>query len=409
MESVIVPAVDVPSSFVTLRSLHERGVHTIAVSERDDPEVFCSRYCDEAIRVPSPARSTVDYRDALLELAARDDVRTIVPVREEDIYVLSRYKAAFADHVETPFPDFETLRKVQDRKQLFEVATEAGVPVPETTLLTECTDWSRPKIVKGRYSILADAYREAPQAVGKRGVRGDGEGGATETGLTNPPKTQYLPPGERPDVAELREQAGHVPVVQEYLPDTDEYSFCAMYDRGEVLATFQHRQIRGFSYSGGTSAFRKSVSEPDLEAEGLALLNALDWHGPADVEFKRDRRTGEFKLMEVNPRFWSSVPFAVQSGADFPWYYWLVATGRGDRIEPGYEVGLGGHLLVGEISYLRSVMREDVPLVERPSLAVALATVLASFVRYPRFDYADRTDPCPFLRYAYNELVSGVR
>ncbi|USZ69742.1 carboxylate--amine ligase (plasmid) [Halorussus salilacus] len=402
MESVIVPAVDVPSSFVALRSLHRRGIHTIAVSERESPEVFCSRYCDEAVRVPSPNRTASGYREALLDLAMREDVRTILPVREEDAYVLSRYKAEFDEYVDLPIPDFGTLRKVQDRTELFDVAAEAGVPVPETELLTEWTDWSRPTIVKGRYTILADAYRESPPTVGGQAVR---NGGGTEAGLANPPKTEYLPPGERPDVDALRDRSGHVPLVQEYLPDTDEYSFCAMYDRGEPLATFQHRQIRGFSYSGGTSAFRKSVYDPDLEAEGLKLLDALDWHGPADVEFKRDDRTGEFKLMEVNPRFWSSVPFAVQAGADFPLYYWRLATGRADRIGGEYEVGIGGHLLVGEISYLRSVVFEDVPLVERPSMGAALAAVLSSLVRHPRFDYADRSDPCPFLRYAYNELA----
>ncbi|WP_210424929.1 carboxylate--amine ligase [Halorussus halobius] len=417
MKSVVVPAVDVPSSFVTLRSLHRRGVHTVAVSERESPPAFCSRYCDESVRVPSPADAATAYKDALLDLARRDDVRTIVPVREADIYVLSRYKEAFAEHVATPFPDFGTLRAVHDRVELFDRAREAGVPIPETELLTERTDWSEPRIVKSRYAVLADAYREPPAARAEstdRPVRNDGAGSSrgeapeTEAGLVDPPKTTYLPPGERPDVDDLCEAAGHVPLVQAYLPDTDEYSFCAMYDHGEALATFQHRQVRGFSYSGGTSAFRTSVADPDLEAEGLTLLDALDWHGPADVEFKRDDRTGEFKLMEVNPRFWSSVPFAVAAGADFPLYYWLVATGRADRIEPGYDVGIGGHLLVGEISYLLSVVRDDVPLAERPSLPAALADVLGSLVRYPRLDYADLADPCPGLRYASDELVAPL-
>ena len=416
MESVVVPAVDVPSSFVTLRSLHRRGVHTVAVSERESPPAFCSRYCDEAVRVPSPERSAVAYRDALLDLARREDVRAIVPVREPDVYVLSRDRAAFADHVGTPFPSFETLRTVQDRTVLFDRAERAGVPVPETELLTKVTDWSDPKILKSRYAVLADAYREPSVEAGAPVQSADGGTAPTgpesavdsESGLVEPPKTTYLPPGERPDVDRFREAAGHVPLVQAYLPDTDEYSFCAMYDHGEALATFQHRQIRGFSYSGGTSAFRTSMADPDLEAEGLKLLDALDWHGPADVEFKRDPRTDEFKLMEVNPRFWSSVPFAVAAGADFPLYYWLAATGRADRIEPGYDVGVGGHLLVGELSYLLSVMRDDVPLVERPSPGAALADVVASLVRYPRFDYADLADPCPGLRYAYDELVAPL-
>ncbi|NHN61423.1 MULTISPECIES: carboxylate--amine ligase [Halorussus] len=407
MKSVVVSAVDVPSSFVALRSLHRRGVHTVAVSERESPEVFCSRYCDEAVRVPSPCRSAVAYKDALLDLAARDDVQTILPFREEDVYVLSRYRDEFAEHIATPFPDFETLCRVQDRMALFDVAADIGVAIPETELLTDCDDWSRPSIVKGRYTILADAFRESTAAPEAKPVRNNGD--EPVEGLRQPPATSYLPPGRRPNVEALCDAAGHVPLIQEYMPDTDEYSFCAMYDSGEALATFQHRQIRGFHYSGGTSSFRKSVDEPALEAAGLALLDELEWHGPADVEFKRDPTTGEFKLMEINPRFWSSVPFAVQAGADFPLYYWLVATGRSDLVDPGYEVGIGGHLLMGEVSYLLSVLREDVPLVDRPSMPEALASVLTSFVRYPRFDYLDTSDPCPAVRYAYNTVREAFR
>jgi len=407
MESAVIPAVDVPSSFAALRSLRERGVHTIAVSERESPEVFRSRYAEETIRVPSPTESAVRYKDALLKLAGRNDVRTILPFREADAYVLSRYKDEFEGKIGTPFPDFETLRRVQDRKELFDIANEIGVQTPDTQLLTNWTDWERPSIVKGRYTILADAYRRPTATTGTQAVRADGD--AATSGLREPPTTAYLPPGEKPDVEALCEAAGHVPLVQEYMPDTDEYSFCAMYDSGEPLATFQHRQIRGFNYSGGTSAFRKSVSEPDLEAAGLNLLDRLDWHGPADVEFKRDSDTGAFKLMEINPRFWSSVPSAIEAGADFPLYYWLVANGRSDRVEPGYEVGIGGHLLMGELSHLLSIAREQVSLVERPSMLGTLTSILVTCVRYPRFDYLDASDPYPAFRYACNELNGAVR
>jgi predicted ATP-grasp superfamily ATP-dependent carboligase len=400
-ESVVVPAVEVPSSLACLRSLRKRGINTIVVSERDSPEAFCSRYCDEAINVPSPEENVEEYKDALLQLAKRSDVRTIIPMREEDVYVLSKYRESFGKYVGTPWPEFEKLRRIHDRIELYDAAENAGVPVPETHLLTECDDWSWEWITKARYVLVGDEYNEADVEV-------DGGGTVKRTrvnpsrGIYSPPSTEYLAPGTKPDVDMLCAKAGHVPLVQEYMYDTDEYAFFAIYDRGEPLATFQHRQIRGFKYSGGSSAFRKSVQIPELEAEGLKLLDHLDWHGPAMVEFKKDGDTGEFKLMEVNPRFWSSLPFSVQAGADFPAYYWWLANGQTDRIDPGYVVGIGGHLAMGEIFYLYSILDQEVPLVERPSFVAALGTILSSVVRHPRFDYLDISDPCPAVRYAYN-------
>jgi predicted ATP-grasp superfamily ATP-dependent carboligase len=123
------------------------------------------------------------------------------------------------------------------------------------------------------------------------------------------------------------------------------------------------------------------------------------------VEFLRDPDTGEFELMEVNPRFWSSLPFTVQAGVDFPMYYWRVAQGDPIPNTPDYEVGTAGHLLRGELCYLHSVLTEEYPLVSPPSFGAALRRVGASLARYPRFDYPTIDDPKPFVR----DLVRAVR
>ena len=70
------------------------------------------------------------------------------------------------------------------------------------------------------------------------------------------------------------------------------------------------------------------------------LLAALAWHGPANVEFKRDARDGELTLMEINPRFWGAMELGVRAGVDFPVLVARLAL-EGD-IEPvlDYRVGL---------------------------------------------------------------------
>jgi predicted ATP-grasp superfamily ATP-dependent carboligase len=298
-DGVVVPAITHPSSLACERSLGRRGFRTILVSEDESAEAFRSRYCDESHVVPSPSRNAVAYTEALLDPARRPDVRTVLPVREKDVYVLSKYRGEFADHVGTPWPEFETLREVQDRIRL--------------------------------------------------------------------------------------------------------------YDEGEAVDTFQHRQIRGVHYSGGASAFRQAVSIPELERLGTRLLDHLDWHGAAMVEFMRDSDTGDFELVAVNPRFWSSLPFTVQAGADFPYYAWSLANGECERIDCEYEVGAAGHLLSGETSHLLSILFVDTALVERPSFARTAADVASSLVRHPRFDYLDPTDPAPFARYAGDRLTGVAK
>ncbi|WP_290811690.1 carboxylate--amine ligase [Halovivax sp.] len=379
--AVVVPAIDAPSSVACLRSLGRRGVRTIVAAETPTAPAAHSAFCDETVPVPSPGDDLVAYKDALLALAMREDVEAVIPVREADVYVLSKYRDEFAEHVKTPWPTIDTLARVQDRRELFDAAERARVAAPDTRLLGDDADPAREWIVKPRFSILTDEYVDVEP---ERCIA--------------PPTTTYLPPGVEPDVDSLRAEMGHEPLLQEYVRTPHEYGFFALYDEGEPVATFQHRQRRGYSYAGGPSAFRESVSIPDLEESGLALLDELEWHGLAMVEFLRDEETGEFKLMEINPRFWSSLPFTVQTGADFPHYYWAMANGGCDGLPNGYEVGIGGHLIRGELLYLHSILFDDVELVERPGFPGALKDVVGSVVAHPRFDYLQANDVRPFVR-----------
>ncbi|WP_227355200.1 carboxylate--amine ligase [Haladaptatus salinisoli] len=379
--TVLVPAVDAPSAATCLRSLGRRGVRTVAFSERKNAAAFASRYCDEAVAIPSPAEDLEGYKDALLMLAGRDDVRTVVPMREENIYALSKYRTEFGEHVATPWPTFDTLRDVHDRVRLVAAAEEAGVPVPETQLLDEVDDWNRKLIVKSRYSILSNDYVDSIPS------------GETARGGS----TRYLRPGREPDREAIREEMRHVPIVQEYVPGS-EYALWALYDRGEPVATCQKHQIRAFSYAGGTSIFRETVRLPELERVGRALLDRLDWHGFASVQFKRDSNTGEFKLMEINPRVWVSVACAVRAGVDFPYYYWRLAGNEPVRVDAEYEEGVATHRIGGEAMYLYSVLQEDVPFVDPPPFPAALRDVVTSFYAHPRFDYLELDDARPFAR-----------
>ena len=383
--AAVIPTGFDPGSYPCVRSLSRRGVRTIVASEHENVLAAESRFCDESVIVPPPDDDLLAYRDALVGLAARPAVETLVPVRPQDQYLFSKYRNEFERYATVVAPPFETLGAVFDRVRLAEIAERADVPVPETRPLSETDDWSGEQIVKARYNLLAAEF------VPEYGPR---ESDVAKT-------VEHVSPGDCPDRAALREELHHEPIVQEYVESDDEFVFSALYDRGEPLATFQHRQIRGDSYTGGGGVYRKTVEIPELDRVGRRLLDELDWHGPACIEYMRDAETGEFVLTEVNPRMWQSLACAVHAGADFPHYYWLQATGRADEIDPEYEVGTGSHLLYGELGHLLSIRREDSPLVARPSLAGRAAEIAASCYATPKFDTLRADDPMPFL--------SGVR
>lgn len=387
--SVVVPAVKAPSSTCLLRSLGRRGVHTIAASEYETPPAFWSRYCDETVSVPSPSDRPSEYSSALLSLARRDDVEAITPAREQDAYLLAKHRDSFDGHVATLWPSSEQVEAVHDRCRLVSAAERAGVPVPETELLDEVTDWDRRLIVKARYALLTDGYLDS--------MTGDS--------IESPPKTMYLDPGTEPDVSTFREAMGHVPIVQEYVGGR-EFTFRALYEDGEPVLTTQKRLHRGYKYPRGPSVYHESIRLPELESVGRSLLDELDWHGPASAGFIRDDETGEFTLLEVNPRFWANVSLDVHAGIDVPHYYWRLARNEPFEARPVGNPGVASHILRGEFAHMHSVLFEEYPYVDSPSVTGTARAIASSLYRQPRFDLFRLEDPGPFARDLLNTVQS---
>ena len=109
---------------------------------------------------------------------------------------------------------------------------------------------------------------------------------------------------------------------------------------GEPLLEFQHLRLHE-PPRGGAGTYRQSMSlTPELRDAAVALLRPLRYTGVAMVEFKVNSKTGEWVFIEVNGRFWGSLPLAVAAGADFPLaLFQLLVEGRRE-FRRDYRVGL---------------------------------------------------------------------
>ncbi|MFC6756271.1 hypothetical protein ACFQER_05635 [Halomicroarcula sp. GCM10025894] len=130
MAEALIPTGHEAQSYVCLRSLSGHGVGSIIASEKPKVPAARSRYCSASVRVADPREDLLAYRDDLLAVARRPTVETVIPIRPEDSYVLSRYREQFESVTNVVVPTFEQLQAVIDRQRLIEVAATAGVPAP---------------------------------------------------------------------------------------------------------------------------------------------------------------------------------------------------------------------------------------------------------------------------------------
>ena len=112
-----------------------------------------------------------------------------------------------------------------------------------------------------------------------------------------------------------------------------QFSYAGLWDHGRPVAGFTARRTRQypleFSY---TSTFVETVDAPDVQAASERFLGAIGHHGLVEIEYKRDARDGQLKLLDINPRPWSWFSLAAAAGVDFG-----AAIARGGRQRAGAD------------------------------------------------------------------------
>jgi predicted ATP-grasp superfamily ATP-dependent carboligase len=121
-------------------------------------------------------------------------------------------------------------------------------------------------------------------------------------------------------------------------------------DRGTVQSAFQH--VRLHETTGHGSTYRMSVKlEQHLLAAVQSLAAAVNYTGVGMAEFRVDSDTGNWVLVEVNGRFWGSLPLAVASGADFPRYLYELLVEGSRSPETSYRVGVRCRSLFADLRW----------------------------------------------------------
>jgi predicted ATP-grasp superfamily ATP-dependent carboligase len=109
------------------------------------------------------------------------------------------------------------------------------------------------------------------------------------------------------------------PLVQEYCPGKGIGQMFLVHE-GEILLQFQHQRVHEWPPEGGVSTLCKSLSLSAHQAcreRSESLLRALRWTGVAMVEYRYDHTTDTYYFMEINGRFWGSLPLAIAAGVPF--------------------------------------------------------------------------------------------
>lgn len=284
-----------------VRSLGRHGIPVVVVDD-ERSIARASRWTSATRRVAS-LRSDDDVLSALS--GVRDELGisgwAVFPTRDENVAALSKHRDALAGDWLISSPHWDCVRVAWDKRETYRLAQKLQVPSPRTWFPADEGDlpesMDAPLIIKPAikenffYATRAKAWRADSVAALREHFR-------KASGI--------VPPGEI--------------LVQEMIPGDGQFSYCALVSHGDVSADMTVRRTRQHpSDFGRASTFVETVDLPALAVPSLRFLREIGYHGLVELEYKRDPRDGEYKLLDVNARTWGYHTLGLAAGVDFPW------------------------------------------------------------------------------------------
>lgn len=300
------------ASLAAVRSLGSRGLWVAVGEAAPESLAGCSRYCHQRVTYSNPFLSPRLFFDDILHQVESLGISFLLPITEATTYVLLRYRDELPDHIVLPFSTTEAVEQLANKNDLFQLAQEKNIPVPDTVFCNDAEEGLRALNDLERFPVVLKPYKSKV---------------LTEGGIES---TQVIVANTRQEARTAITSNGFFRFpfsIQSFINGTGQGVF-ALFDHGDPVCYFAHRRLREKPPGGGVSVLCESAPiNEQLRVSAETLLRSAKWHGVAMVEF-RVAEDGTGYLMEVNPRFWGSLQLAIDSGIDFPWWLYLVCTNQ---------------------------------------------------------------------------------
>jgi predicted ATP-grasp superfamily ATP-dependent carboligase len=296
------------------RSLGRLGIPVWLIDEGDYRVARHSRYVERSL--PWPDRDEEAGQVAFLTGVAEEHGLqgwTLFPTADETAALVARQHESLATRFRLTTPPWAQTRFAYDKRLTYELAGEVGVAAPRTAY---------PDGEAG----LAGIDLELPcilKPTAKAGLNRFTHDKAWLVESREELHARY---------AEACSMVGPEQVmIQELIPGGGDaqFSFGAVCLEGRPVGSIVARRRRQYPVRFGRSSSNvETIDAPELEREARRLLEAIGYSGLVEVEFKRDPRSGEYKVLDVNPRVWTWFALGARAGVDFPYLAHQIAQGE---------------------------------------------------------------------------------
>lgn len=377
------------------RSLWERGVRVVGLTSL--PRAFGNATrCAEVSHCPDSRDAPQELLEFLLRLQNKLPRGTVVfPTRDDDVVFLNRYRAELSGPFELAIPPAYAVKAALDKQETYSWTEKAQVPSPRCWTVQARADVERlePQLQFPCVLKPAEAYhwRREPvwETVGHR-----------KAIVVSSPANLFA---EYDNVARFESRA----LLQEFVPGGDQQLWiaaCYLDRESKVAGAYAAQKLMQVPDGFGTGCILQAVERPDLIAMAARVLQTMNYQGLAEVEFKFDERSAEYKLIEINPRPWDQHRLGYAIGTDL--IYAAYCDLAGLPIPPMRERLQGTQKWIAEDVLLMTVCRMAKARDPR------LRTVVKMLSGSRTYGISSISDPMPLIRYLtrtfFPQLLGGL-
>jgi carbamoyl-phosphate synthase large subunit len=276
-----------------------------------EPGIYMERITRKSYLIPYPSTGLDALFARLSHIHSLEQIDVIIPTLDSELYGFVKLSEKLKGlGIRMFLPTFDQLN-LRAKDKLFDFCSSHEIKVPKNILVSTIHDlhgitnhFSYPVVVKGIFyeAYVAHNFHDVTLAFDR-----------------------------------LRMKWGLPIIVQEFVGG-DEFNVAALGDGlGGAIGAVGMRKLyitdKGKGWAG--------VTVDDKALIGLArkIVEKLKWRSGIELEFVKEKDTGEYHLLEINPRFPAWVYLATAAGQNLP--FALVKLALGENVQPfaTYEVG----------------------------------------------------------------------
>lgn len=377
-KKVLVLGNDNRSFLSVVRSLGRKGVEVHVAWYPQNIAALRSKYIAKKQLIPPPYSRPNSWQTPFINMVSRENYDLIIPCNDESIIPLYSIKNEISRYAKLYLLDSKTHQIFFDKWTTFKLARELDINLPKGIL---CND--------AKQANLAANHLGFPLVIKPLcSFYGDD--------LKNRNKVKKAFSREQLNALLNTLFEGQSVIIQKNFIGQG-VGVEVLAHEGEVLVAFQHERVHEPIHGGGSS-YRKGVRiNSELMLATKKLVAATNYTGVGMFEYKINPNGKDWILVEVNARFWGSLPLAIASGMDFPfWLFELLVNGR-NAFEQRYKLGLYCRNWTDDFYWQIHNLKSDK---NNPALATKpLLKVLGEFKNFlllrERSDTFTWDDPCP--------------